>query len=383
MNRDVYETLEVSRNATDDEIKRAYRRLALQYHPDRNSGDKASEEKFKEITEAYEVLSNPELRARYDRYGEAGLKGGMGGGAGYHPFDLSEALNIFMRDFGGLGGLDAFFGGGRSTQSGRRKPRDVRIGLRLTLQEVAKGTVRKIKLKTFDRCAACAGSGARAGASPVACRTCGGAGQVRQAQNSFFGQLVSVTTCPACAGEGTEIADPCTTCRGEGRVNAERVVDIEVPAGVSDANYLTLRGQGAAGRRNAPRGDLIVGIEVEDDPRFERHGDDLVFDQPLSFSQAALGGTFVVPTPYGEEKVEFPPGTQSGTILTLRSRGLPDVHNGRKGALHIRVQVWTPEKLSPRLRELFEELSDLEGEPPQDEGLGRKIWNRMKEAFGG
>ncbi len=379
--RDVYETLEVTHDASDDEIKRAYRRLALEHHPDRNSGNKDSEEKFKEITEAYEVLSNPDLRARYDRYGEAGLKG-SGAGAGFHPFDLSEALNIFMRDFGGMGGLDAFFGGGRQ-QARHRRPRDVRIALTLSLNEVATGTTRKIKLKTFDTCTECSGSGAQPGREPVMCRTCGGAGQVRQAQNSLFGQLVSVTTCPSCDGDGTEIGNPCLTCRGEGRVSAERVVDIEIPAGVSDNNYLTLRGQGAAGRRKGPRGDLIVGINVEEDPRFERHGDDLVYDLPLSFSQAALGGTFKIPSPYGDESLEIPSGTQSGTIFSMRNRGLPDVHNGRKGSLHVRVQVWTPDKLSPRLKELFESLAEIEGEPPSDDSLGRKIWNRMKEAFGG
>lgn len=381
MERDYYQVLGVSRDATEDEIKRAYRRLAMQYHPDRNNGDKAAEERFKEVTEAYEVLRDPEKRARYDRYGRAGLSG-TGAGFGFHPFDLSEALNIFMRDFGGLGGFDAIFGGGQRARRGRRRGQDIQVTVRLTLDEVAQGTRRTIKLRTLDRCPACQGTGVRGGGGPAPCRACGGSGEVRRATESLFGRIVSVTACPYCGGEGTVIPDPCRQCNGDGRVKTERVVEVEIPAGISHQNYLTLRGQGAAGPRNGPRGDLIVVVEVEEDPRFERRGDDLVYDLAISFSQAALGAEVTVPSPLGPVPLKIPPGIQSGTILTLRGKGLPNLSHGRRGNLHVRVQVWTPERLTPEQERLFRELAQLEGEIPRGESLGRKFWSRLREALG-
>lgn len=381
MARDFYDVLGVSRNASTDDIKKAYRKLAMQYHPDRNDGDKAAEEHFKEVSEAYDVLRDPEKRSTYDRFGMAGLKGG-GGGFGFHPFDLSEALNMFMRDFGAMGGFDAFFGGGQRSHRTRRRGQDIRVSLKLKLAEVAHGASRKIKLTTLKQCGVCGGSGAEPGSSAGPCQTCGGVGEVRRAQHSLFGQLVSVTTCPTCEGEGSVIANPCRECAGDGRVRAQSVVEIDVPPGVSHENYLTLRGKGAAGPRNGPPGDLLVELEVEEDERFERRGDDLVFDLPVAFSQAALGAQFVIPTPYGDEKLEVPGGTQSGTVLTLRNKGLPNVNDGRRGSLFVRIQVWTPTKLDPELRAAFERLSELEGDPPSEETLGRRIWNRMKEAFG-
>jgi len=382
MQRDLYEVLEVPRDATADEIKKAYRKLAMKYHPDRNSGDKGAEERFKEVSEAYDVLNNPQKRSAYDRFGMAGLKGGAGAGFGFHAFDLSEALSMFMRDFGGMGGFDAIFGGGGRSRREQQRGQDIRVALKLSLEDVAHGTSRKIKLKTLHACETCGGNGSRPGSSPAVCNTCGGVGEVRRAQQSLFGQLVSVTTCPSCQGQGTMIQEPCDECRGDGRVRKESVVDIEIPPGVSGENYLTLRGKGAVGPRNGPAGDLLVELEVEDDPRFERRGDDLVYDLPVAFSQAALGGEFEIPTPYGDEKIELPAGTQSGTIMSLRSKGLPNLNTGRRGSLHIRVQVWTPTRLTPELRDLFEQLSGLEGEPPSEDGLGRRIWNKMKEAFG-
>ena len=382
MTRDFYETLGVPRDASPDEIKKAYRKLAMQYHPDRNSGEKLAEEKFKEVSEAYDVLNNPQKRAQYDRFGMAGIKGGAGGFGGFHTFDLSEALSMFMRDFGGMGGFDSIFGGGQRERRSRRQGQDIRVSLDLSLEDVAHGSNRKIKLKTLHVCDLCGGSGSRPGSSPAVCETCGGSGEVRRAQQSLFGQLVSVGTCPTCNGEGSVISDPCEECRGDGRVRRDTVVDIEVPAGVSSENYLTLRGRGAAGPRNGPHGDLIVQLNVLEDPRFERRGDDLVYDLPVSFSQAALGHDFVIPTPYGDETVEVPAGTQSGTILTIRGRGLPNLNDGRRGSLHVRTQVWTPTKMSQELGEFFEQLAAMEGDPPTEDGLGRRIWNRMKEAFG-
>jgi molecular chaperone DnaJ len=382
MPRDLYEVLGVSRDASIDDIKKAYRRLAMKYHPDRNSGDKGAEENFKEVSEAYDVLHDDQKRAAYDRFGMAGLKGGPGGGFGFHPFDLSEALSMFMRDFGGMGGFDAIFGGGQRARREQRRGQDIRVSLKLGLEDVAHGASRKIKLKALTPCSTCGGSGARAGSTPVVCQTCGGAGEVRRAQQSLFGQLVSVAACPACHGEGTVISDPCEECRGDGRVRAESVVDIEIPPGVSSENYLTLRGKGAAGPRNGPPGDLLVELVVTEDPRFERRGDNLIYDLPIAFSQAALGTEIEIPTPYGTETIEVQAGTQSGTVMSLHGKGLPNVNTGRRGALHVRVQVWTPTRMTPELKDLFEQLSDLEGDPPSEAGLGRRIWNKMKEAFG-
>lgn len=383
MTRDYYEILGVPRSASDSDIKKAYRRLAMEFHPDRNNGDPTSEERFKEAAEAYEVLRDPEKRARYDRFGTAGVRGGGAGGFGFSHFDLSEALNIFMRDFGAGGGFEAFFGGRDRGHRTRRRGQDVQITLRLTLEDVANGTTRKVKLKALERCEACHGTGSQAGSSAQSCRTCGGTGEVRRAAQSLFGQFVSVAACPTCRGEGTVVTQPCQECRGDGRVRAERVVEVEIPPGVSSAHYLTLRGKGAAGPRGGPAGDLIVELQVEDDPRFERYGDDVVYDLPISFSQAALGAEFTVPTPFGDETIQIPPGTQAGTIISLRGKGLPNLSHGRKGSLHIRIQVWTPTKLTPELRETLERLAEFEGEAPKDESVGRRFWNKMREAFGG
>jgi molecular chaperone DnaJ len=287
-----------------------------------------------------------------------------------------------MRDFGGMGGFDAFFGGGERGRRARQRGQDVQIMLRLTLAEVAKGVVRKVKLKTIDTCQRCHGKGTADGSTPERCETCGGSGEVRRAAQSFFGQFVSVTVCPNCGGEGAVIRKPCPECRGEGRVRADQTIEVEVPAGVSTNNYLTLRGQGGVGPRGGPRGDLLVGIEVEDDPRFERNGDDLVYLLAISFSQAALGGKFAAPLPEGgTTSVELRPGAQSGSVITLRGKGLPSVSNGRRGDLHVRLYVWTPTDLTPEQQELFRKLGTLEGEPPQRDA-GARLWDRMKEALG-
>jgi molecular chaperone DnaJ len=380
MARDFYEVLGVPRDATEADIKKAYRRLAMDYHPDRNDGDKAAEERFKEVSEAYDVLRDPQKRAQYDRYGSAGLGAGRGG-FGFHAFDLSEALTMFMRDFGGFAGFENIFGVERGGHGRRRGP-DVQVTLRITLDEVASGAARKVKLRTLDSCPQCGGAGAKPGQKPRRCGTCGGSGEVRRAAQSFFGQFVSVSACPTCHGEGTVVKDPCEHCRGEGRVRVERVVEIEIPAGVSANNYLTLRGQGAAGPRNAPPGDLIVAIEVEDDARFERRGDDLLYDLLISFSQAALGAEVSVPSPTGPVTVRVPAGVQSGSILTARGRGLPSLAHGGKGDLHVRIQVWTPQRLTAEQSEAFQRLAPLEGELPQGESLGRGFWKRVKEALG-
>jgi molecular chaperone DnaJ len=371
-----YALLGVARDATEADIKKAYRKLAMEFHPDRNGAPEA-EAKFKEITEAYEVLRDPQKRAMYDRYGKAGLAG-AGGGFGFHHVDLSEALNIFMRDFGGMGGLESLFGGGRPRADARRG-QDVRVTVKMSIADVATGVKKTVRFKAPDRCAACQGSGAKPGTKPSSCSTCGGSGEVRRQARSMFGQFMSVSACPTCAGEGVVVLEPCEACRGEGRVRAEKTVTVEIPAGVSANNYLTLRGQGAAGPRNGPPGDLLVMLDIKDDDRFERQGDDLVFDLPLSFSQVALGLSVKVPTPYGDEQITIPPGTQPETIVRLRGRGLPVLGQSSKGDLIVRVHVWTPERLSAEQERLFRELGKLEGEPPK---RSPGFWSKLKEALG-
>jgi molecular chaperone DnaJ len=371
-----YALLNVSRDASEADIKKAYRKLAMEYHPDRNSSPQA-EAKFKEITEAYEVLRDPQKRAVYDRYGKAGL-GSNAGGGGFHHVDLGEALNIFMRDFGAMGGFESLFGGRRS-RTDERRGQDIRVTVRLTLNEVALGAKKTVKLKSLERCTTCDGSGAKPGSRPSTCSTCNGSGEVRRATRSMFGQFISVAPCPTCGGEGTIIQAPCEVCRGEGRIRGERTVTVDVPAGVSANNYLTLRGQGAAGPRNGPSGDLLIMLDVKEDDRFERQGDDLIYDLPLSFSQAALGGEHEVPTPYGEEQLRIPPGTQPETVLRLRGRGLPVLGQDNKGDLLVRVHVWTPERLTDEQERLFRVLAKHEGEAPK---RSPGFWSKLKEALG-
>ena len=377
---DFYDILGVPRGSDDAAIKKAYRKLAMQHHPDRNNGDGAAEARFKEITEAYEVLRDPAKRQLYDRYGEAGLRGAAGQQAGFHPFDISEALNIFMRDFGGFGGFEEIFGG-RQSAAAERRGNDLRASVSLRLQDVANGANKQLKYRVQAPCEACGGSGAKPGKGATTCGTCGGGGEVRRAQRSIFGQFVSVSPCPTCAGEGRIITNPCEICRGDGRTRVDRTVGVDVPPGVSSQNYITLRGQGHAGPRGGPAGDLVVMLEVEDDERFERHGDDLVFDLPVSFSQAALGAELTVPTPYGDEIVRVPPGTQAGAVIHLRGRGVPHLGAGTKGDLHVRVVVWTPDRLTPQMEQVFRALSAVEGEPPAGR-VGRSFWGRMRGALG-
>jgi len=381
---DYYLLLGVRRDSDEAEIKKAYRRLAMQYHPDRVGPDQknVAEEKFKEITEAYEVLRDPEKRAAYDRYGVAGLRAGAGGGFGFAHFDLSEALNVFMRDFGGLGGFDAFFGGGERARRERHRGQELKVSLNLTLQEVATGTTKTVRVRTLERCTACGGTGATAGTRSTTCGTCGGSGEVRRAARSMFGQFVSVSPCPSCAGEGKVILDACPKCQGDGRVKAEKTMQIDVPAGVQEHHYLTMRGQGVPGPRNGPPGDLIAVLEIGEDPRFERHGADLLYDLPVSFAQAALGTEVEIPTPEGVTALKVQPGTQTGTIYRLRGKGLPRLGEGNRGDIHVRVQVWTPTKLTPAQRALLEQLAKIETAPPAEERVGKKFWEQLRQAFG-
>jgi molecular chaperone DnaJ len=372
---DFYALLGVNRDASEADIKKAYRKLAMDYHPDRNSAPEA-EARFKEITEAYEVLRDTQKRAAYDRFGKAGVGGASGGAYGFHHVDLAEALNIFMRDFGGF---ESMFGGGERRAPGEgRRGQDVRVTLKLSLAEVATGVRKTVKLKSLERCASCDGSGARKGSRPDRCATCAGSGEVRRAARSMFGQFVSVSPCPTCGGEGEVIRDVCEVCRGDGRVRGDRSVVVEIPAGVSSNNYLTLRGQGAAGVRGGPPGDLQVLLEVREDDRFERQGDDLVLELPVSFSQAALGVELPVETPTEAVLIRVPAGAQSGTVIKLRGKGLPRLGDSGTGDLLIRVQVWTPDRLTDEQSRLFRELALHEGDPPGKNNL----WHRIKDVLG-
>lgn len=375
---DYYSVLGVAPGASDDDIKKSYRKLAMKYHPDRNGGAKESEERFKEITEAYDVLRDPSKRSAYDRFGEAGLRGGGAGAAGFHHVDLSEALGIFMRDFGGFPGFEEMFGG--RSRGGPRTGSDIKVTVPLTLRDVAMGVEKEIRLKLLDPCDSCEATGAEAGTRPTRCATCAGTGEVRRAQRSFFGQFVSVAPCPTCAGQGRTIEAPCKRCKGEGRVRVERTITVQIPAGVSTGQYMTLRGLGSVGPQGGPRGDILIVFDVEDDDQFERDGADLYTEVLVTYPQLVMGADVEAPNVLSPISVRVPAGTQSGQLFTLRGRGLPRVNASGSGDLHVRVQLWTPQTLSSEQEELVNQLAATDGAPPAARPKG--IWSRMKEALG-
>ncbi|HJP85267.1 MAG TPA: molecular chaperone DnaJ [Gemmatimonadaceae bacterium] len=371
---DFYQTLGVARGASDEEIKKAYRKLAMQFHPDRNNGSKDAEEKFKAITEAYDVLRDANKRALYDRYGEAGLRGG----AGFHHVDLSEALSIFMRDLGGLGGFGDLFGAA-TRGTGPRTGSDIKIAMPMTFAEVASGVEKTVTVRLLEPCDRCEGRGAEPGSNPTTCTTCHGSGEIRRAQRSFFGQVVSVAPCPTCSGEGTVIAAPCKKCRGEGRVRGEKQIVVRIPAGVATGQYMTMRGVGNVGPRGGPRGDILVVFEVEEDSRFERDGEDLYTEVLVTYPQLALGANVEVPMVGGTVTLQVPPGTQSGQVFNLRGRGLPRINSSSSGDLHVRLQLWTPESFSNEEELLIRRLSELQVVPnPRPKGL----WSKIRESLG-
>src|SRR5256714_918875 len=372
---DFYNTLGVSRNASDADIKTAYRKLAMKYHPDRNNGSEDADEQFKSITEAYDVLRDGDKRALYDRYGEAGLRGGAGG---FHHVDLSEALSIFMRDLGGLGGFGDLFASA-TNRSGPRTGSDVKIAMAMTLTEVGSGAEKTVTVKLLEPCDRCEGRGAEPGSSPTKCATCHGTGEVRRAQRSFFGQVISVAPCPTCSGEGSVIAAPCKKCRGEGRVRGEKQIAVRIPAGVATGQYMTMRGVGNVGPRGGPRGDILVVFEVEEDPRFERDGEDLYTEVLVTYPQLALGANVEVPMVNGTVTLQVPPATQSGQVFNLRGRGLPRINSSASGDLHVRLQLWTPESFSEEEEQLIRRLSELQVVPnPRPKGL----WSKIRESLG-
>jgi len=376
--RDYYEVLGVERGTSADDIKKAYRKLALKYHPDKNPGDNEAEEKFKEATEAYEVLRDQEKRARYDQFGHAGM-GGAGGAGGFDysgGFDLSDALRAFMRDFGmGGGGFDFFGGsqgGGRRRGGARMRGRDLQIHLKLTLAEVSRETVKKIKVTRLVQCRECDGSGAAKGSDRKTCPTCQGQGEIRQASRSLFGTFVNVSVCSTCGGEGTIVIDPCARCRGDGRVKGTSSVEVKIPAGVSTGNYITLAGQGDSAPRSGVPGDLIIVIEEIEDRIFERHGFDILIDLPIKFSQLALGDKVEIPTLEGKAALKIPAGTHSHKIFRLKGKGIPMLHGHGRGDQLVRLIAWTPQNISEEEKKAFEDLDEkLKNNLPP---AGRKVY---------
>jgi molecular chaperone DnaJ len=375
--RDYYEVLGVDRTASPEEIKRAYRRLAMQYHPDRNPDDPEAIEKFREASRAYEILHVAETRARYDQFGHAGV-GGAGGRGGFGDFDLSDALRAFMRDFGGFEDLFGRSRGRGGRSRGPLRGSDVQTRIRVSLEEVANGVEKTIRVKLLQRCSTCHGKGSASG-EPSMCPVCQGSGEVRQAQRSIFGQFVSVHVCPRCEGEGKVVTDPCKVCGGEGRLREEKRIKVRIPAGVESGNYLTLRSEGNVGPRGGPQGDLLIVIEVEAHPVFERSGDNVVLELGVSFPQAALGAAIEVPTLDGVATLEVPAGTQSGDVLRLPGRGIPRLGGGPRGDELAQVSVWVPTRLSAEERRALEQLAESENFVPPKSGKG--FWSKVKEAF--
>lgn len=377
--RDYYEVLGVSRNAGPEELKKAYRRLARQYHPDANRDDPAAAEKFKEVNEAYEVLSNPEKRARYDQFGHADVDGGFDPGAGGGPFG-------FGGDFGGFAGfgfediLETFFGGG--TTHGRRGPErghDLRLDLSITFEEAAFGGEKEIELTKEQPCETCKGSGAAPGTSPKTCAACGGSGQVRAARQTVFGQFVTVQACGRCGGEGRVIEKPCASCGGQGTVRRRKKISVRIPPGVDEGTRLRVAGEGAAGKRGSPPGDLYVDIHIKRHPVFSRDGDDVVSQIKVGMAQAALGADIEVPTLDGKERVTIPAGTQSGAVFRLRGKGIPRLRGAGRGDHRVQVLVETPTNLTAEQRELLRQFARLRGENVG--GEEKSFFRKMRDAL--
>jgi molecular chaperone DnaJ len=382
--RDYYEILSVSKGASADEIKKAYRKVAMQYHPDRNPGDKAAEEKFKEAAEAYEILSDEEKRGQYDRFGHAGVSGngrGYGGGNPNMEDIFSQFGDIFGDDlFGG------FFGGGGRRGGGGQRSRGVRgsnlrIKLKLNYEEIAKGVTKQIKVKKYVSCHTCTGSGAKDKGSVQTCSTCGGSGQVRKVTNTFLGQMQTVTTCPGCNGEGSVITAKCTTCKGEGRVYGEETVTLDIPAGVGEGMQMSVGGKGNAGERGGAPGDLIILIEEEQHKELHRDGLNVAFELYVSFPDAAFGTTVEVPTIDGRAKIKIPAGTQSGKIFRLKGKGFPGVNSYEKGDQLIHVNVWTPQTVTAEERAMLEKMNNSPNFKPQPEKSDKSFFDKVREMF--
>lgn len=385
MKRDYYEILGVAKGSSQDEIKKAYRKVAMQYHPDRNPGDKAAEEKFKEAAEAYEVLSDQDKRAQYDRFGHAGVNGngrGFGGGGQNMDDIFSQFGDIFGDDIFG----NFFGGGGGGGRRGGQRSRGVRgsnlrIKLKLTYEEIAKGVNKQIKVKKYVTCSTCTGSGAKDKNAVQTCGTCGGSGQVRKVTNTFLGQMQTVTTCPTCNGEGNVITSKCGSCKGEGRVYGEETVSIDIPAGVGEGMQLSVGGKGNAGERGGAPGDLIILIEEEQHKELHRDGLNVAYELHVSFPDAAFGTNVEVPTIDGRAKIKIPAGTQSGKIFRLKGKGFPAVNSYEKGDQLIYVNVWTPQHLTSEEKAMLEKLSQSPNFQPQPDKTDKNFFDKVREMF--
>lgn len=380
--RDYYEILEVSKTATPEEIKKAYRKKAIQYHPDKNQGDKQAEEKFKEAAEAYEVLSNPEKKQRYDQFGHAGVGGAAGGGfsGGFNNVDdiFSAFGDIFGGHFSEFGG---FSSGHRNRGPRVSRGSDLRVKVKLTLSEIVNGVEKKIKVKKYVACQHCNGTGANNGSSLSTCNTCHGTGQVTRITNTLLGQMQTTSACSACQGSGQTITDPCRYCGGEGVVREEEVVNIKIPAGVGEGIQLNVSGKGNTGRRGGINGDLLVVITEEEHPELIRDGNNLIYNLFVSFPDMTLGTTAEIPTVDGKVKVKIEQGTQPEKILRLRGKGIPDINGYGKGDLLVRVHVWIPKKLNAEEKRIMEKLQTSPGFQTGPSSEEKSFFAKMKDMF--
>lgn len=378
--RDFYEVLGVSKGADASEIKKAYRKMAIKYHPDKNQGDSAAEEKFKEAAEAYEILSNPEKKQRYDQFGHAGVGGAAGGGHGFGGggMNMDDIFSQFGDIFGDGFGGGGFGGGGRRTHVNRGS--NLRVRVKLTLEEIANGVTKKIKVNRYKACSSCNGSGADGGGFST-CGTCNGAGRVTRVTNTILGRMQTAATCPTCSGEGKTIKNKCTKCHGDGVTKQEDVVEINIPAGVSDEMQLSVRGKGNAGARNGVAGDLIVLVEEQPHEELIREGNNLHYELYVSFADAALGTSVEVPTIDAKARIKIEPGTQAGKLLRLKGKGLPDLERHGKGDILVHVNVWTPKSLTKDERAALEKMRDSENFQPNPGKAEKTFFQKMKDAF--
>ena len=386
--RDYYDILGVAKNASAEEIKKAYRKLAIKFHPDKNPDDKSAEDKFKEGAEAYEVLSNAEKKQRYDQYGHAGVGGASGGGGyGGGGMNMEDIFSQFGDIFGGGGGggspFDSFFGGGQSRGGGRRvaKGTNLRIKVKLTLEEIANGAEKKIKVNKQISCKTCDGTGAKDKSSVSTCNTCGGNGSVRRVTNTILGQMQTTATCPTCHGSGQQITAKCNACHGEGTVRGEETITINIPAGVSEGMQLSMAGKGNAAPNGGIPGDLIILIEEIQHEFLKREGNNIVYDLHVSIPDAALGASVEVPTIDGKAKIKIDPGTQSGKLLRLKGKGIPEVNAYHRGDQIIHVNIWTPKVLNSDERALLEQLKESPNFKPQPGKNDKSFFDKMKEYF--
>lgn len=377
--RDYYDTLGVGKQATADEMKKAYRKLAIQYHPDKNPGDKEAEDKFKEAAEAYEVLSNPDKKAKYDRFGHQGMGGGGSQGGGMNMDDIfSHFGDVFNSDESPFGG---FFGGGGRGGSRMKKGSDLRIKLKLNIHEVSNGVEKKIKVKRYITCKPCSGNGSKNGTSLQNCGTCGGTGQIRKVQQTMLGQMMTTVACPTCGGQGKVITQKCDSCGGEGRVMEEEVISVKIPGGVAEGMQLSMSGKGNAPQRGGVPGDLLIVIEEEEDDILKRDGNNIIFDLHISFVDAALGNHFEVPTIDGKVKIKIDAGTPSGKILRLKDKGIKEVNTYSRGDQLIYVNIWTPKNLSSDEKSMLEKLRNSPNFAPNPQKNDKSFFERMREYF--